>query len=237
MFAKHAGAQVFVVDVGVAADFDNPKVLNKKVMYGTKNIAKGPAMTRKQAQQAVDVGIEMAGQLAREGVQIIATGEMGVGNTTTSAAVAAAYFPNLLEQLVGRGAGVSEEGFLKKRQAVRKALLINQPDTADPLDVLSKVGGLDIAGICGLFLGGKKFGLPVVIDGFISAVGAFLAWKMDAGVRKYMIASHKSAEGGAGVLLNAMHQKAFLDLSMRLGEGTGRGTDACGFGFCFGGLL
>ena len=172
MLCSMTGADIFPVDIGVAAD---TRVIQHKVAYGTRNMTKGPAMTREEAIQALEIGIQMVGELKNQGYGIIATGEMGIGNTTTSSAIASVLLSKDVEAVTGRGAGLSSDGLNRKIHAIRKAIEINQPDPRDGVDVLSKVGGFDIAGMAGVFLGGAFYHIPVVIDGFISAVAALTA--------------------------------------------------------------
>ena len=178
-------------------------------------------MTRAQALAALRTGIELAEQLKKEGCQIIATGEMGIGNTTTSSAVTAVLLEQTVDAVTGRGAGLSDEGLERKKDAIRRAIAINRPDSADPIDVLSKVGGFDLAGLAGVFLGGAAVGLPVVIDGFISLAAALLATRIAPDCAAYMIPSHQSKEPGARLILEALHLEPGLCMDMCLGEGSG----------------
>lgn len=231
----------YIVDIGMAVD--TPRTIRRKVAYGTKNMASGPAMTRAEALAALRVGIELAQQLKADGYQILATGEMGIGNTTTSSAVTAVLLKDMIakmleeesvtqtgvsvnpgvcaEAVTGRGAGLSDDGLQRKKDAIRRAIAINQPDPADPIDVLSKVGGFDLAGLAGVFLGGAAAGLPVVIDGFISVAAALLAARIAPECAAYMIPSHQSKEPGAKLILEALHLEPGLCMDMCLGEGSG----------------
>lgn len=218
IMCKTVGADIFPVDVGVNADVS---ILNRKIAYGTKNMAKEPAMTREQAIQAIETGIEMVENLKEKGYGIIATGEMGIGNTTTSSAVASVLLDMPVENMTGRGAGLSTEGLNRKINAIKKAVEINKPDKNDAIDVVSKVGGFDIAAIAGLFLGGAALKIPVVIDGVISATGALVAASICPDSKQYMIASHVSKEPAGKLLLEALGKEASLHCDMCLGEGTG----------------
>lgn len=218
ILCKKAGADIFPVDIGIATD---STILQHKVMYGTKNMAKEPAMTREQAVAAIEVGIAKAEELHAQGYEMLATGEMGIGNTTTSSAMTAVYLGLDVETVTGRGAGLSSHGLQRKIHAIKQAIAVNQPDPEDPLDVLAKVGGLDIAGMCGLFLGGAAQQMPVVMDGFISQVAALTAVRLVPECADYILASHVSEEPGANILLKALEKDAFLTCGMRLGEGSG----------------
>ncbi len=215
------GADVIAVDIGIARDVDCVSVKNRKIMYGTGNIAKGPAMSRDEAEKAICTGMDIVRELADLGTGIIITGEMGIGNTTTSAAVSSALLGLSPEAVTGRGAGLSDEGLLRNVKAVRQAIEINRPDVNDAVDIISKVGGLDIAGMTGLFLGGAVYGIPVVIDGVISAVSAVLAYKLTPACIDYMLPSHVSDEPAGKLLLDMIGLRAPLEAGMRLGEGTG----------------
>lgn len=219
IMCRRAGTKICPVDIGMAVD--TPRVEKQKIAYGTKNMAKEPAMTRKQAVAAIEVGIAKAEELHAQGYEILATGEMGIGNTTTSSAMTAVYLGLDVETVTGRGAGLSSHGLQRKIHAIKQAIAVNQPDPEDPLDVLAKVGGLDIAGMCGLFLGGAAQQMPVVMDGFISQVAALTAVRLVPECADYILASHVSEEPGANILLKALEKDAFLTCGMRLGEGSG----------------
>lgn len=218
IMCKVAGADIFPVDIGIAAD---TCLINRKIAYGTKNMTKEPAMTREQAIRAIETGIEMVGELREKGYQILATGEMGIGNTTTSSAVAAVLLGEQVENVTGRGAGLSTEGLTRKISAIHRAIERNQPDPKDGVDVLSKVGGFDIAGLTGVFLGGAVYRVPIVIDGFISAVAALAAVTICPEAGAYMLASHVSKEPAAKMILDKLEVSATLHADMCLGEGTG----------------
>ena len=212
------GVDLFPIDVGMIHD---SKIPNKRVANGTKNMTKGPAMSREEALKAIETGIETVRELKEKGYRVIGTGEMGIGNTTTSSAIASVLLGVDVETVTGKGAGLSDEGLVRKINAIKKAIEINQPDPQDALDVLAKVGGFDIAGMTGLFIGGGIHGIPIVIDGFISSVAALVAIKMEPETKSYMIPSHISKEPACGMLLEALGLEAFLSCDMRLGEGTG----------------
>lgn len=219
IMCRRAGTKICPVDIGMAVD--TPRVEKRKIAYGTKNMAKEPAMTREQAVAAIEVGIAKAEELHAQGYEMLATGEMGIGNTTTSSAMTAVYLGLDVETVTGRGAGLSSHGLQRKIHAIKQAIAVNQPDPEDPLDVLAKVGGLDIAGMCGLFLGGAAQQMPVVMDGFISQVAALTAVRLVPECADYILASHISEEPGANILLKALEKDAFLTCGMRLGEGSG----------------
>lgn len=218
ILCRQAGADIFPVDIGIAKDTILP---NRKVAYGTKNIAKGPAMTRAEAVQALETGIAWAEERIRDGYTLLATGEMGIGNTTTSSAVAAVLLGRPAAEVTGRGAGLSSEGLERKINAIERAIVLNQPDPGDPLDVLAKVGGFDIAGMAGAFLAGAAHHVPVVMDGFISCVAALLAVRLAPEAANAILASHVSKEPAAKMLLASLKKEAFLTCDMCLGEGTG----------------
>ena len=218
IMCRSTGADIFPVDIGIARD---TSLRNEKVAYGTKNMAKGPAMTRQEAVQAIETGIRIVRELKEKGYQILATGEMGIGNTTTSSAVAAVLLGKPVEDMTGRGAGLTSEGLVRKINAIKKAIALNNPDRSDAIDVLAKVGGLDIAGMAGVFIGGAALGMPVVMDGFISCVSALIAVKICPQVSDHILASHVSKEPAAQLLLKELGKEAIIHAGMCLGEGTG----------------
>lgn len=221
VFARQVGADVLVVDLGVAADLPpHPALLNCKVGYATANLAQGPAMTTEQAQAAICHGIDVARQLASK-VDLLATGDMGIGNTTASSAIVAAFTGLDVELVTGRGTGLDEAGWQNKVKIIRQALEINRPDPANPLDVLTKVGGFEIAGLVGLIFGAATARVPVVIDGFISSAAALVATEWLPEVSNYLIAAHNSVEIGHRAMLERMELSPLLNLNLRLGEGTG----------------
>ena len=215
---KHFGCDITVCDVGVNADIKEPKVLNRKIAYGTRNIVHGPAMTREQAERAILTGMELAKSTDAD---VLGIGEMGIGNTTTSSAVLSVLLDASVEDVTGRGGGITDDSFLKKKQVIRAAIAINRPDKNDVVDVLAKVGGFDIAAMCGGFIGAAMTRRPVVIDGFISAVAALCAYKLCPNVRGYLVPSHASYEIGYKLAMDAMDLQPLFLLGMRLGEGSG----------------
>jgi nicotinate-nucleotide--dimethylbenzimidazole phosphoribosyltransferase len=221
VLAKHVNSDITVVDIGVKEDFNHPKIMNKKIMYGTKNIAKEPAMTREQAIQAIETGIEIVDNLVKEGYDLLGTGEMGVGNTTTSAAVFSVLSGISPDVVVGKGSGLTEEQLINKKRVVQMAIETNSPDRDDIIDILAKVGGLDIAGLCGCFLGAAKNRVPIVIDGFISSAAALCAYRLNNNVRDFIFPSHLSAEPGAAYMMEELKLSPMFNLRMRLGEGSG----------------
>ena len=218
VLTKHFGGQITVCDVGVNADIREPKVLNKKIAYGTNNILHGPAMTREQALTAIETGIRLA--LSTD-ADVFGVGEMGIGNTTTSSAVLAVLLDADVETVTGRGGGITDEAFRKKKEVIRQSIAVNQPDKNDVVDVLAKVGGFDIAAMCGAFIGAAIRHRPVVIDGFISVVAALCAVRLCPNVRGYLIPSHASCEIGYKLAMDAMELQPIFLLGMRLGEGSG----------------
>ena len=222
VLARHVGARVVVADFGIATDLEpDIKLRVKKINYGTKNMAKGPAMTRDEAIKAICAGIEIFDEEFKRGIDIVGTGEMGIGNTTAASAITAAFTSKPLEEITGKGAGLNGSGLKNKIEVIRKSLFVNKPDSADPIDVLSKVGGFEIAGLTGIILAAAAHKIPVVIDGFISGAAALVAFKIAPKVKDYMIAAHKSVEGGHKIILEYIGLKPLLDLDLRLGEGTG----------------
>lgn len=224
ILSEVAGADVFPVDVGILDDYDCPGVYNCKVMRGTNNMAKGPAMPREKAIEAIEVGISFVADLVDQGYDLFATGEMGIGNTSTSSAMASVFLDVAPELVTGRGAGLSTPGLERKINAIKKAIEINQPDKNDPIDVLAKVGGLDIAGLCGCFIGAAAKKVPILIDGFISSVAALCAVRLVPAVAEYIFASHVSAEPAGPMVLEALGLDAVLHANMCLGEGSGAVT-------------
>lgn len=229
VLANQAGADVFVVDVGMVSDLDmdeksdagESQILNRKVMYGTKNFLREPAMTVEQAQKAIQVGMDMVKNLKDKGYKVIATGEMGIGNTTTSSAMTAAYLNMEVAEVTGRGAGLDDAGLNRKVEVIGQSLAKWKPESEDALDVLSSVGGLDIAGMAGLFLGGAKYGIPVLVDGFISSVAALTALKLNPDCHDYMFATHISKEPAGRKMIEVLDLPYLLDMHLCLGEGTG----------------
>lgn len=222
VLARQAGAEIRVVDVGVDHDFGLLKdLVQKKVARGTRNMAEGPAMTEEEVAAALEVGLALAEEAAQEGVDLIAVGEMGIGNTTASSAITAVLTDAPLKIVTGRGTGLDDAGLKNKMKVIERAIKVNRPDPKNPLDVLIKVGGLEIAAIAGLIIGAAAERIPVVIDGFISTAGALIAVRMKPAVADALFASHQSVEGGHRVLLREMGLAPLVDLGLRLGEGTG----------------
>ena len=222
VLAKHVGARIVVVDMGVAHDFEpHPDLLVKKIAHGTKNMVEGPAMTREQALAAVCAGIEVVNAEIEKGLDIVGTGEMGIGNTTPSAAIAAVFTGEEPSKLAGRGTGVDDEGLERKIKAIETALEVNQPDPTDGLDVLAKVGGFEIGGLAGVVLGAVAQQKAVIIDGFISTAAAMIAVAIAPAVKPYLISAHRSQEYGHGKMLEWLGLEPLIDLDFRLGEGTG----------------
>lgn len=218
VLAKHFGCGLTVCDVGVNADIYESAVLNRKIAYGTQNICTGPAMTREQTLQAILTGAEIARTVDAD---VIGAGEMGIGNTTTSSAVLAVLLGTDVEAVTGRGGGITEESFRKKKAVIRTAIEVNRPDRDDVVGVLSKVGGFDLAAMCGAFLGAAAARRPAVIDGLISAAAALCAVRLCPNVRGYLVPSHASFEIGYRLAMEAMDLRPLFDLGMRLGEGSG----------------
>ena len=218
VLAKRFGCGLTVCDVGVNADLCESAVLNRKIAYGTQNICAGPAMTREQALQAILTGAAVAENVDADAVGI---GEMGIGNTTTSSAVLAVLLGADVDKVTGRGGGITEESFRKKKAVIRTAIAVNRPNRDDVIDVLAKVGGFDLAAMCGAFLGAAASRRAAVIDGFISAVAALCAVRLCPLVRGYLIPSHASFEIGYRLAMEEMALRPLFDLGMRLGEGSG----------------
>lgn len=218
---RKAGCRVAPVDIGVARDLNGQGLVRHKIAYGTRNMVKEPAMTRAQAEEAILFGAQTAQKLAGEGVQILATGEMGIGNTTTSAAVASVLLGRPPAEMTGRGAGLDSAGLARKIQAIETAVALHRPQPADPVDVLSKVGGFDLAGLTGVFLGGALCHVPVIMDGFISVTAALCAVRLCPAVKGYLLASHVSKEPAARLLLDALELTPVITAELCLGEGTG----------------
>ena len=222
VLARHAGARILVVDIGVAEPLPpHPDLISRKIGPGTRNMAIGPAMTREEACAAIRIGVELAAQAAREGATLIGTGDMGIGNTTASSAIAAALTGCEVRQATGRGTGVDDATYAKKITVIERALAVNRPDPSDALDVLTKVGGFEIAGLAGVILGAAQAKRPVVIDGFISGAAALIAAGLEPRVAGYLIAAHRSQEIGHRLILERLGVRPLLELDMRLGEGTG----------------
>jgi len=224
VLAGHAGADVVVIDIGVDHDFSDLRAENfvsRKVVRGTGNIRKGPAMTRREAEECIQVGIDLAEEYAKKGYKIFGTGDMGIANTTPSSAITAVLTGRSVEEITGRGTGISDDTLNRKIQVIKDAIAVNKPTPSDPIDVLAKVGGAEIGGIAGLILGASAERIPVVVDGFISTAGALIAHAIEPKTGQYMFASHQSQEIGHRAQLEKMGLRPILDLDLRLGEGTG----------------
>ncbi len=225
--ARHVGAEVWVADMGIIPDLDaaslknGSRLLVRKLGPGTANFARGPAMTPEQARKAVLTGFELASSLISRGVDLLGTGDMGIGNTTPAAAIGAAITGKSIADMAGPGTGIDDAGILRKREAIRRGIELNRPDPNDGLDVLAKVGGFEIGGIAGIILAGAYHRKPVVVDGFISTAGALVAQRLSPATADYMLAGHCSQEPGHRHMLAHLKLLPILDLGMRLGEGTG----------------
>lgn len=223
VLARHAGAKVIVADFGVNCDFEpDLDIFHKKIRKGTDNFLKGPAMTREEAVKAVEGGIEIVDTLALKGpVDILGTGDMGIGNTTPSTAIIAAFSGIEVKKLTGRGTGVDDAALENKINVIKKALDYHRPDPGDALGVLSKVGGFEIGGLTGLVIGAAAHGIPVVCDGLISTAGALVACALAPAAKNYLFASHRSVEAGHRYMHDYLGLEPLLDIGFRLGEGTG----------------
>jgi nicotinate-nucleotide--dimethylbenzimidazole phosphoribosyltransferase len=222
VLARHVGARVIVVDMGVASDLEShPALLSRKIAYGTSDMARGPAMSREQAMKSIEVGLEIVEKEVENGLDIVGTGDMGIGNTTSSSAITAAITGEKVAKVTGRGTGIDDKQLAHKVEVIERALKVNKPNAEDATDVLAKVGGFEIGGLSGVILGAAAHHIPVVIDGFISGAAALIAVGLSPGVKDYLIASHCSVEIGHKAILKYLRLKPILDLELRLGEGTG----------------
>jgi nicotinate-nucleotide--dimethylbenzimidazole phosphoribosyltransferase len=222
VLSRLAGARIVFVDMGIASDMKpNPQLIVKKVDYGTKNIAKGPAMTGEQATKAIEAGIEVVEDEVKKGLDIVGTGDMGIGNTTASSAIFAALSGKSVEEVTGRGTGIDDKQLTHKIEVIKQALKVNNPNRLQPLQVLAKLGGYEIGGLAGVMLGAAANHIPVVIDGFISGAAALVAVALSPQLKDYLFAAHCSAEAGHITMLKYLGLKPILNLEMRLGEGTG----------------
>lgn len=221
VIAKENGSDLMVIDVGINSSLKIPGVIDKKIRKSTSNILKGPAMTKEECIDAILIGIESVKEAVENGYEILGVGEMGIANTTTSSAVLISLLDCSIEEAVGKGAGLTNDAFNKKKDIIRQALEINKPDKNDPIDVLTKVGGFDIAAMTGAFLGASFYKIPIVIDGFISVVAALVATKLNEDVKDYLFSSHLSQEIGYRVAIKKLGLDPMLNLDMRLGEGSG----------------
>jgi len=222
VLARHVGIEIRVVDIGVAFDFeDAPGLIHKKIMPGTKNLLVESAMSSAQAEQALQVGIDLATEAAQEGIGLIGTGEMGIGNTTASSAITAVVTRRPVFEVTGRGTGIDDASHARKIDVIQRALAFHRLDSSDAMKVLVKVGGLEIGGLAGLMLGAAAARIPVVLDGFIAGAAALIAVGLQPRCRDYLIASHRSVERGHQAILDHLDVKPLFDLDLRLGEGTG----------------
>lgn len=224
VLARHAGAEIVVVDIGVDYDFtgiSNSAFISRKIVSGTRNMRKESAMTRDEALKCIDVGIDLANEYAKKGYKIFGTGDMGIANTTPSSAIAAVLTGKSVEEITGRGTGINDDTWKHKVQVIKDAIALNKPDPSDAVDVLAKIGGAEIAGIAGLIIGAAANKVPVVIDGFISTAGALIAYSIEPKTRDYMFSAHMSQEVGHKAMLGKIGLRPVLDLDLRLGEGTG----------------
>jgi len=222
VLARHVGIDVRVVDIGVAFDFEAaPGLIHRKVMPGTRNLLMESAMSLIQAEQALQIGIELATEAAQQGIGLIGTGEMGIGNTTASSAITSVMTDRPASEVTGRGTGIDDASHARKINVIQRALDLHRLDSANPMEVLAKVGGLEIAGLAGLMLGAAAARIPVVLDGFIAGAAALIAVGLQPRCKDYLIASHRSVERGHEAILNHLGLKPLFDLDLRLGEGTG----------------
>jgi len=222
VLARHIGARVVVADIGVSVDLKQyPEIITKKVAYGTQNMTKGPAMTRAEAIKSIENGMEIFQEEYRRGIDILGTGDMGIGNTTPASAITASITGTSVEEVTGRGTGINHITLAHKINTIKKAIRLNMPDRKDPLDILAKLGGFEIGGIIGIILIAAQKRVPIVIDGFISGAAALIACQLEPKVKPYLLASHRSVEKGHSVILDFLKLSPILDLGLRLGEGTG----------------
>jgi nicotinate-nucleotide--dimethylbenzimidazole phosphoribosyltransferase len=221
VLARHVGARVVVVDMGVATDIVSASLLSRKIGYGTADMTKGPAMTREDALRAVEAGRAVLEREAMKGMDILGLGDMGIGNTTASSALTAVITGEAVEAVTGRGTGIDDLGLARKIQAIQEAIRVNHPDRSDPLELLAKLGGFELGGMAGVMLAAAARRIPIVLDGFVSGAAALLAYELAPAVKEYLIASHRSVERGHSAILTYIGLTPLLDLQMRLGEGTG----------------
>lgn len=222
VLARHIGAKVVVIDIGVAKEIKpHPAIVNKKVNYGTANFSKGPAMSKEEAILSIERGIESFEEEYERGIDIVGTGDMGIGNTTPSSAITAVVAKKTVREVTGRGTGIDDRGLEKKINIIEEGIRVNLPNPDDALDILSKVGGYEIGGIAGIIIAACARRVPVVIDGFISTAGALIANKFKKEIRGYLFAGHSSVEVGHKVALEELRLSPIVDLNLRLGEGTG----------------
>ncbi len=222
VLARHVGARVVVADLGVASQLTpHPELKDKKIAMGTRNMTQGPAMSPNEAVRSIEAGIELVEEELSKGIDILGTGDMGIGNTTSSSAIVSVVTGMEAVMVTGKGTGLDEAGWKRKVEVIKKAIRVNQPNPTDPIDVLSKVGGYEIGGIVGIILAGARYQIPVVLDGFISGAAALIASSLSPKVKPFLIASHLSAEPGHKMVLEHLGLKPLVNLDLRLGEGTG----------------
>lgn len=225
VLARHIGARVVVVDMGVTADIEvmrrSANFIDKKIAYGTANMTKGPAMSYENAIRSIEAGIEVLETEIEKGIDIVGVGDMGIGNTTPSSAIVAFITGEPVERVTGRGTGLDDEGLEAKIETIKKALALNTPNTEDAIDILAKIGGFEIGGMAGVMLAAASHKIPVVIDGFISGAAALIAYELSPKIKDYLFASHLSVEAGHRAILDHIGIKPLFNLNMRLGEGTG----------------
>lgn len=222
VLARHIGSKVIVVDMGVAMDLNvDPRLIIKKVNYGTKNITKGPAMTKEEAVLSIERGIEVFDNEYKNGIDIVGTGEMGIGNTTSSSAITSTITGRGVEEVTGRGTGIDDAVLTHKIDIIKKSITINNPNKNDAIDVLAKIGGFEIGGLVGVILAAASRRVPIVIDGFISGAAALVAYQLESKIKDYLIAAHASVEQGHAIIFNHIGLEPVLNLNLRLGEGTG----------------
>jgi len=222
VLARHTGSRVVVADLGVAQDLKiKSGLIIEKINYGTKNMAKGPAMTRNEAIKSIEAGIAIFQKEFKKGIDVVGTGEMGIGNTTPSSAITTVFTGKTVEEITGKGTGIDDKALKNKIAVIKKAIFLNKPKANDPIDVLSKVGGFEIGGLVGVILAASANRVPVIIDGFISGAAALIAFHLEPKVKNYLFASHCSVEKGHKVILEHIGLKPLFDLNLRLGEGTG----------------
>lgn len=217
---RFTSTDIYTVDIGLGGDLLDDRIINRKIAYGTDNFLKGPAMSYKDAIKSVEIGIEIGDNLYEQGYDILGTGELGIGNTTTSAAVFSVLSGMDVELTCGRGAGLTNEQYELKKNTIKRGIRLNRPDKDDVIDIISKVGGFDIGGLCGLYLSAAKNRKPIVIDGFISSTAAYCAYRLKEETKDYMIPSHLSDEPGAKLIMDSLGLKPMLNMNMRLGEGS-----------------
>jgi len=221
VFSRQIGALLNIIDIGVASDLDHSDLITKKVRYGTGNFLREDAMSREEAEKAIEIGYEESIEIINKGAQCLILGEMGIGNTTASSAILALLSGKAIEAVVGTGTGITEEGIQHKVSVIKQSLQNRNPDSSDPIDLIAKVGGLEIAGMTGAMLAAASKRVPILVDGFICTIAALLAKQLSPNALDYMIVTHQSVEPGHQIALSLLGKKPLLDLGLRLGEGTG----------------